>query len=97
MTSSPSACPQLLLRLYVAGESPNSAHARRNLAEVCKAYALSERIELEIVDVLDDPLRMLSDAISVTPMLLRLAPSPVVRLVGDLSDRGLLLEVLGLP
>lgn len=83
----------LKLRLYVAGTSPNSLMARRNLEAICES-AVTEGCELEIVDLLAFPLRALADGIVVTPTLLRLAPLPTVRLIGNLSDASKVLLLL---
>ena len=58
----------LLLRLYVAGESPNSLRAIANLQAMCREY-LGSGCRLEIVDILEDPLRLFTDGVLVTPTL----------------------------
>ena len=81
--SMPSA--RLALRLYVAGNAPNSLHAIANARAICEQHFASG-YDLELVDLLDHPLRALSDGIVVTPTLLRLFPLPVQRIIGSLSD-----------
>ena len=81
--STPSA--RLALRLYVAGNAPNSLHAIANARAICEQHFASG-YDLELVDLLDHPLRALSDGIVVTPTLLRLFPLPVQRIIGSLSD-----------
>lgn len=77
----------LRLRLYVAGQSPNSTAALANLREMLpEGGTAGGPVELEVVDVLLDPIRALSDGIIVSPTLVRLFPLPVVRIVGRLSD-----------
>jgi len=49
----------------------------------------------ELVDVVDEPLRALNDGILVTPMLVRFAPPPEVRIFGDLSDWRRVAQALG--
>jgi circadian clock protein KaiB len=39
------------------------------------------------VDVADDPEEALRDGVLVSPTLVRVAPLPVVKIIGDLSDR----------
>ncbi len=85
-----------MLRLYVAGASPNSATALANLTALL-AGAVADRYELEIIDVLRHPDRALSDAVLVTPMLHKRLPAPACRIFGNLSDRALVLRALGLP
>lgn len=77
--------PELKLRLYVAGNGPNSVMARINISALCKEE-FSDHFELEVVDLLEFPQRALADGIIVTPTLLKLSPSPVQRIIGNLSD-----------
>jgi circadian clock protein KaiB len=85
----------LVMRLYVARDAPNSVRAIANLAEICKEY-LQGRFKLEIIDVLEFPLRALADGILVTPSLAKASPSPVTKIVGNLSDRPSVLLALGI-
>jgi circadian clock protein KaiB len=87
------ATPGPILRLYVAGNAPNSLRAIANLKAICKQHFASAHA-LEIVDLLDHPRRGLADKIIVTPTLLKLLPLPVQRLIGDLSDTNQLLLAL---
>ena len=82
------------LRLYVAGRSPNSVRATHNLARLCAA-CLEDDYDLEVVNVLAEPLRALEDGILLTPTLVRLAPGPRVHVVGDLSDEATVRAALG--
>jgi circadian clock protein KaiB len=84
----------LVLRLYVAGNAPNSVRAISNARAVCEAHFATD-YELEIVDLLEHPQRALSDGVIVTPTLIRLLPLPVQRVVGTLNDAERLLLVLG--
>ena len=83
------------LRLYVAGDALNSAQALANLTALCGEH-LAGRHEIEVVDVFRDPKRALADGIFMTPTLLKLAPSPVRRIVGTLSQTQPVLQALGL-
>jgi circadian clock protein KaiB len=82
-------------RLYVAGDTQNSAQAVANLTALCRAH-LPERHEIELVDVLRDPKRALTDGVFMTPTLVKLAPSPSRTIVGTLSQTEPLLHALGL-
>ncbi len=84
-----------LFRLYVADETPNSVRAVANLQSIGKEY-LQGRYRLELVDILQEPLRALSEGVLVTPTLVRLSPLPVRKIVGDLSDRNVVLQALAL-
>jgi circadian clock protein KaiB len=85
----------MVLRLYVADSAPNSARAIANLAAICKEH-LGDNFELEIIDVLEYPLRALADGIVVTPSLSKLSPSPLAKIVGNLSDTNSVLHALGI-
>jgi circadian clock protein KaiB len=82
-------------RLYIAGDALNSAQAVANLTALCRAY-LPDRYDIEVVDVFRQPKRALLDGIIMTPTLVKLAPSPVRRIVGTLSQTQPLLLALGL-
>lgn len=84
-----------LFRLYVADETPNSARAGANLQSICQEH-LPGRFKIEVVDILQAPLRALSEGALVTPTLVRLSPLPARTIVGDLSQRAAVLLALGL-
>ena len=85
---------RLVLRLYVAGEGPNSATARANLRRLLAALEPSS-YALEVIDCLREPMRALQEGILVTPTLVRLEPEPVQTIVGSLSNGRRVLEALG--
>ena len=85
--------PRLRLRLYVAGQAPNSVSAIANCRAICAEHFAS-RHELEIVDLLEHPERALADGVIVTPTLLKLLPLPVRRVIGSLSDTNQVLLAL---
>lgn len=91
------ATPDLVLhlRLYIAGNAPNSARAQANLAVICQGL-LPEQFHLDVVDVLREPLRALEDQVFVTPVLRKVAPAPDVQIVGDLGDHARVRQALGL-
>jgi circadian clock protein KaiB len=76
---------ELQLRLYVAGNAPNSLRAITNLKMICDEHFAS-RCTLEIVDLLTHPERAAADGIIVTPTLVKVAPLPVQRVIGSLQD-----------
>jgi circadian clock protein KaiB len=81
--------------LYVAGDQPNSAQALANITAFCRLH-LTDRYELEVVNVLRDPKRALADGIFMTPTLVKLSPRPSRKVVGTLSDPAPLLRAFGL-
>lgn len=82
-------------RLYVAGDALNSLQAIANLAALCAAH-LQDQHEIEVVDVLRQPMRAFDDRILMTPTLLRIGPLPVLKIVGNLSQTQTVLQALGL-
>ena len=84
-----------VMRLYVAARAPNSVEAIANLEAICQQH-LQGNYQLEIVDVLKQPLRALADGVLVTPSLIKLSPPPVVQVVGNLNDKNQVLLALGL-
>jgi circadian clock protein KaiB len=85
--------PGLRLRLYIAGNAPNSVRAVANVRAICDEHFASGH-ELEVVDLLEQPTRALADGIIVTPTLLKLSPLPRRRVIGSLSDTNQLLLTL---
>ena len=91
----PAASQPLKLRLYITNQSPNSARALANVQTICQDLFGAGQYELEVVDILIDPLRAVNDRIIVTPTLVRL-PLPSMQIVGDLSERDKVMVVLKL-
>jgi circadian clock protein KaiB len=87
--------PQFMFRLYVADDTPNSLRALVNLRAICREY-LPDRHEIEVVSVFNEPRRALAENIRMTPTLLKLAPGPRQRIVGNLSETRRVLDILGL-
>ena len=85
-----------VFRLYLAGGAPNSVRALANLYALCrKHFPGSHRIE--VIDVLQEPLRALAEAILVTPTLVKVSPAPEQQIIGNLSEEEEVLRALGLP
>jgi circadian clock protein KaiB len=88
--------PIIELRLYKAGNGPNSIRAVANALALCNEHNTLQHCELEIIDVLEAPWRALQDGVLVTPTLLRIFPNPKVRIIGDLSERAHVLVALNM-
>jgi len=73
------------LRLYIAGTTPKSVLAMKNLQRYCDEY-LEGRYSLEIIDLLTKPQLALGDQILAIPTLVRRMPVPIRRIIGDLSN-----------
>jgi len=87
---------QYVLRLYVTGMTTRSTRAINIVRAVCDEH-LAGRYSLEIVDVYQQPARIREDQIIAIPTLVKCGPSPLRRIVGDMSNRDRLLLGLGLP
>jgi circadian clock protein KaiB len=85
----------VVMVLYITDSGPNSVRAVANLEAICKEH-LQGNFRLEIIDVLEYPLRALSDGVVVTPSLAKLFPLPAATVVGNLSDRSGVLRALGI-
>jgi circadian clock protein KaiB len=75
-----------VLKLYVAGNTPNSIRALKMLNTILEeefhgVYAL------KVIDVLKNPQLAEEDKILATPTLSKVLPPPVRKIIGDLSDR----------
>ncbi len=93
MAKTGSAKAKLRLRLYIAGNAPNSVSAIANAKAICEAHFAAGH-ELEIVDLLKEPRRAAADGVIVTPTLLKLLPLPAQRVIGNLSDTAQVLLAL---
>lgn len=73
------------LRLYIAGQTGKSVLALANLKKLCETY-LEGEYSIEVIDLLKNPQLAKGDQIIATPTLVKKLPTPVKRIIGDLSD-----------
>ena len=73
------------LRLYVAGQTPKSIAAFANLKKICEEH-LAGQYYIEVIDLLKEPQLASGDQIIAIPTLVRKLPSPIRKIIGDLSD-----------
>jgi len=76
----------LRLTLYVAGQTPKSVAAIRNLERICADH-MPGRYEVEVIDLRQQPQLAREHNIVAIPTLVRSLPVPVQKIIGDLSDR----------
>lgn len=95
-TTAPAQGEHYILRLYLAGSTPQSIRALTNLKTLCETYLLG-RYTLKVIDLYEQPERAREDQIVVAPTLIRHSPLPVRRVIGDLSKTARVLAVLDLP
>ncbi len=74
-----------VLRLYVAGQTPKCMRAFSNLKRICEEY-LTNRYQIEMIDLMVDPALARGDQILAVPTLVRRRPEPVKKIIGDLSN-----------
>ena len=84
------------LTLYVSGASHHSAKALETVRRLCDEE-LPGQVELEVVDVADEPAAVAQDGIVAVPTLVQRLPAPARQLVGDLADVDRLRAGLDLP
>lgn len=82
-------------RLYIAGSSPNSIEAIRNIHALCAEH-LNSCHRIEVIDVLVSAQAAFEDGVLVTPTLVRLSPRPEIRIVGTLAPATKVLALLGI-
>ena len=73
------------LRLYVAGQTPRSLTAFRNLKDICEEY-LKGQYHIEVIDLMENPTLARGDQILAVPTLVRKLPQPIRKIIGDLSN-----------
>jgi circadian clock protein KaiB len=86
---------RVLLRLYLSSRSAASSttvKAFRAAAERLPADA----VQMEVIDVFEDPVRAQSDRVIATPTLIKVQPHPELRLIGSIADEDAILQYLGL-
>jgi circadian clock protein KaiB len=90
--------PKYTLHLYVTAQTPRSLRAAANLRRICDQYLGADGVsyELRLIDVQQHP--ELADAAQIfaTPTTMRIAPLPVYRVIGDLSEPAKVLAALGI-
>ena len=83
------------LRLYIAGQTPNSILALKNITKYCKQH-LDGRYVIEVIDLLKNPQLAEGDQIFAIPTLVRKVPEPLRKIIGDLSNEAKVLVGLNI-
>jgi circadian clock protein KaiB len=73
------------LRLYIAGQTPKSILALKNITKYCEEH-LAGQYSIEIIDLLKSPQLAEGDQIFAIPTLVRKFPEPLRKIIGDLSN-----------
>ncbi len=77
---------QLILKLYVVGETAFSKKAIAQLRSILTAE-FKGGYELTVIDILKHPELAEKDKIIAAPTLLRMLPPPARKIIGDLTNR----------
>jgi circadian clock protein KaiB len=85
MTQEQGSDPKYRLKLFIAGNEPNSVQAINNIRDILDSR-IQDRYKLEIVDILTDFQSAIDHGVLVTPMLIIVEPSPETTIVGTLND-----------
>lgn len=78
--------PKFVLKLFITGRSTRSEQAISTLQHMCEDELGGEYM-LEIVDVLEHPEEAEEGRILATPTVVRELPTPIRKVIGDLTDR----------
>ena len=73
------------LRLYIAGQTPRAVAAFSNLKKICEEHLAGE-YSIEVIDLLENPKLARGDQILAVPTLVRRLPTPIKKIIGDLSN-----------
>jgi circadian clock protein KaiB len=73
------------LRLYIAGQTPKSVLALKNITRYCEQH-LAGDYSIEVIDLLKTPQLAEGDQIFAIPTLVRRLPEPMRKIIGDLSN-----------
>ncbi len=73
-----------VLRLFVAGVTPKSLKAIKNVKKLLDDYC--QDCELEIIDIYQNPIIAKDGHIIAAPTLIKDFPLPVKKFIGDMSD-----------
>ncbi len=83
------------LKLYIAGQTPRSLLAIKNLKKYCEQH-LKGKYQIEVVDLLQKPQLAEGDQILAVPTLVKKVPEPIRKIIGDLSDENKVLVGLNI-
>jgi circadian clock protein KaiB len=93
--AAPAPAAEWQLRLYVAGKTVKAEAALANLKLICENH-LAGRYSIEVIDLLVSPQLAAGDQILAVPTLVRKFPTPIRKIIGDLSNKERVLVGLNL-
>ncbi len=74
-----------VLRLYVAGATPQSNKAITNLKRICEEY-IPRRYDLEVINIYQQPVLLEGEQVIATPTLIKKLPLPLRKFIGDMAN-----------
>jgi circadian clock protein KaiB len=84
-----------MLKLYITGATGRSLRAIENIKAVCEEH-LKENYRLEVIDLYQQPELAMSEQIIAAPTLVKEAPLPTRKFIGDLSNTDRILTGLSI-
>jgi circadian clock protein KaiB len=75
-----------VLRLYVAGMTPKSLQAVKNILKICKDN-LKGRYDLQVIDIYQQPRLASGEQIIAAPTLIKKLPLPLRKFIGSMVDK----------
>jgi circadian clock protein KaiB len=88
--------PKYVLTLYMVGQTPHCLNALKNLRKICDENS-PESYKIDVIDLLQLPELAKEDQILAIPTVIRKSPKPSKKLIGDLSNKEEVLNILGFP
>lgn len=74
-----------ILRLYIAGLTPQSTKAVNNIKIICEEH-LKGHYDLQVIDIYQQPVLARGEQIIAAPTLVKKLPAPLRRIIGDMSN-----------
>ncbi|MGI6272582.1 MAG: circadian clock KaiB family protein [Anaerohalosphaeraceae bacterium] len=84
-----------VLRLYVAGMTPKSTRAIKNITRICEEH-LAGRYDLQVIDIYQQPKLAKGEQIIAAPTLIKKLPVPLRKFIGSMADEEKILVGLDL-
>jgi len=84
-------------RIFIVPEATTSVAACARLRRLCETRLPAGAWEIEEIDLLRRPELAAQHQIVAIPLLERVEPAPLVRVIGDLSREDVAAQLLGLP
>jgi len=76
---------KIVLKLFIAGNTPNSLKAVENTKSFCEKY-LQGRYALDVIDIYQQPLLLMEEQVVAVPMLIKKLPKPIRKMIGNASN-----------